>query len=122
MRRVCAWCGNDLGEKGPSGRQKGKKASAKAPARRAGKAKSRKDPDVISTICRRCADRLAKYRSPVLVVSQEWERLYEELAEIMKARSDIRVVLDRRQEKTEDQESEWDGPERRRKDKPVKLD
>jgi hypothetical protein len=77
---------------------------------------------VISTICRRCADRLAKYRSPVLVVSQEWERLYEELAEIMKARSDIRVVLDRRQEKTEDQESEWDGPERRRKDKPVKLD
>jgi len=122
VRRVCAWCGGDLGEKGPSGQQKDKKASAKAPASRAKKAKSRKDPGVISTICRRCADRLAAYRSPVLVVSEEWARLYEELAEIMKDRPDIRVVLDRRQEKAEDEESDWDGPERRRTDKPVKLD
>jgi hypothetical protein len=119
---VCAWCGSELGEKRPAGRQKGEKASAKAPAPRAGKAKPRKDPDVISTICRRCAKRLAAYRRPVLVVSQEWARLYEELAEIMKGRPDIRVVLDRRQEKTQDQEADWDGPERRRKDKPVELD
>jgi hypothetical protein len=40
----------------------------------------------------------------------------------MKDRPDIRVVLDRRQEKAENEESDWDGPERRRTDKPVKLD
>jgi hypothetical protein len=119
---VCAWCGSDLGEKKPAGRPKGKKAAAKASARGARIGKSRKDPDVVSTICRRCAKRLAAYRGPVLVVSQDWARLYEELAEIMKDRPDIRVVLDRRQEKTEDRESEWDGPERRRKDKPVEID
>ena len=43
------------------------------------------------------------------------------LAEMMKARPDIQVVLDRRQQKAEDQESSWDGPERRRTDNPIKL-
>jgi hypothetical protein len=64
---------------------------------------------------------LAAYRSPVLVVSREWARLYEELAEMMKVRPEIQVVLDRRQQKVEDQESSWDGPERRRADNPIKL-
>jgi hypothetical protein len=64
---------------------------------------------------------LAAYRSPVLVVSREWARLYEELAEMMRARPDIQVVLDRRQQKGGDQESSWDGPERRRTDNPIKL-
>ncbi|MGE5851433.1 MAG: hypothetical protein ACM362_14995 [Candidatus Methylomirabilota bacterium] len=64
---------------------------------------------------------MAAYRSPVLVVSREWARLYEELAEMMKVRPDIQVVLDRRQEKAEDQQSSWDGPERRRTDTPIRL-
>jgi hypothetical protein len=54
-------------------------------------------------------------------VSREWVRLYEELAELMKARPDIQVVLDRRQQKAEDQQSSWDGPERRRTDKSIRL-
>src|SRR5574341_945722 len=89
---MCAWCGSNLGEKGPSGQQKEKKAPAKAPAPHARKGKSQKDPDVVSTICRRCAKRLAAHRSPVLVVSQEWARLYEELAEIMKSRPDMSLT------------------------------
>ena len=121
MWRVCAWCGTDLGEWAPSGQQKTEEVAAKAPASAPGEAKSRKVSDVISTICRQCADRLAAYRSPVLVVSREWARLYEELAEMMKNRPDIQVVLDRRQQKAEDQESSWDGPERRRTDNPIKL-
>jgi hypothetical protein len=54
-------------------------------------------------------------------VSREWARLYEELAEMMKVRPEIQVVLDRRQQKAEDQASSWDGPERRRADNPIKL-
>lgn len=122
MRRVCAWCGSDLGEKGPSGQPEIEEASAEAPAPAASEARSRKDPDVISTICQRCADRMAAYRSPVLVVSKEWARLYEELAEMMKDRPDIKVILDRRQQTAEDKESDWDGPERRRTDKPIELE
>jgi hypothetical protein len=58
----------------------------------------------------------------VLVVSREWARLYEELAAMMKDRPDIRVVLDRRQQKSgTDQESDWDGIERRRTDTSIHL-
>jgi hypothetical protein len=121
VRRVCAWCGSDLGEKAPSGQQRTEAVAAKTPPSAPGEAKSRKVSDVISTICRQCADRLAAYRSPVLVVSREWARLYEELAELMRARPDIQVVLDRRQQKAGDQASSWDGPERRRADNPLKL-
>lgn len=121
MRRLCAWCGSDLGERAPSGQQSTDEVAAKAPASAPGEAKSRHVFDVISTICRRCADRLAAYRGPVLVVSRAWARLYEELAEMMKVRPDIQVVLDRRQLKAEDQESSWDGPERRQSDKSIRL-
>lgn len=121
MRRVCAWCGCDLGERAPSGQQQAEGLAAKAPPSAPGETTSRHASQVISTICRQCADRLAAYRSPVLVVSREWARLYEELAEMMKVRPDIQVVLDRRQEKAEDQQSSWDGPERRRTDTPIRL-
>lgn len=121
MRRVCAWCGSDLGEGAPSDHLKTAEVAAKAPPSAPGEVKSRNVSEVISTICRHCADRLAAYRSPVLVVSREWARLYEELAEMMKVRPEIQVVLDRRQQKAEDQESSWDGPERRRADNPIKL-
>jgi len=121
VRRVCAWCGSDLGERAPSVQQMTDEVAAKAPTSAPGESKSRKVSDVISTICRPCADRLAAYRSPVLVVSREWARLYEELAELMRVRPDIQVVLDRRQQKAEDQEIGWDGPERRRIDRPIRL-
>lgn len=122
MRRVCAWCASDLGERGPSDQQTVEETAAKAPASTLSKAESRRDSDVISTICRRCADWLAAYRSPVLVVSREWARLYEELAALMKDRPDIQVVLDRRQQKSgTDQESDWDGIERRRTDTSIHL-
>ena len=122
MRRVCAWCGSDLGERRPSDQQTVEETAAKAPASTPSNAESRRDADVISTICRRCADRLAAYRSPVLVVSREWARLYEELAALMKDRPDIQVVLDRRQQKSgTGQASDWDGIERRRTDGPIHL-
>jgi hypothetical protein len=118
---VCAWCGTDLGAREPSEPGKGEEATAEAPETASDEALSRKDIDVISTICRGCADRLAAYRSPVLVVSRDWARLYEELAEMMKDRPDIRVILDRRQQKAADEGSDWDGAERRRPGKPNQL-
>jgi hypothetical protein len=78
--------------------------------------------EVISSICRSCAGRLASYREPVLVVSREWVRLYEELAELMKDRPDIRVVLDRREAPREETEGKaWNGPDRRKPDQPLTL-
>ena len=41
---------------------------------------------------------------------------------MMKDRSDIKVILDRRQETSEDKESDWDGQERRGTDKPIELE
>ncbi len=100
MRRMCAWCGKDLGGKEPSD-----------------------DPRVTSTICGDCADRLLAYRKPVLVVSREWARLYEELVEMLKDRPEIEVVLDRR-EPTEGEGAgtDWRGPDRRRGRQPFSLE
>ncbi len=99
MRRICAWCGIDLGVKEPLD-----------------------DPDVAKTICPGCAERLAQYRKPVLVVSRGWARLYVELLELLKYREDIQVILDRRDStsaKTED--ADWNGLDRRRSGGPLAL-
>ena len=102
MRRICAWCGKELdaGEPIPGG-----------PSDAAG---------VASTICRECADALAAYRKPVLVVSPEWAWMYEQLVELLKARPEIQVILDRRQPPGVGGEvPAWDGPDRRRGGQPL---
>jgi len=99
LRRICAWCGAGLGEEEPLG-----------------------DPEVTRTICTACAERLAEYRKPVLVVSRSWTRLYDELLEILKDRQDIQVVLDRRDPtRAGGKDTGWDGPDRRRSGDPLAL-
>ena len=100
VRRMCAWCGKALGTKEPSN-----------------------DPGVTSTICGGCADRLLAYRKPVLVVSREWARLFDELVEMLKDRPEIEVVLDRR-DPTEGERADtgWNGPDRRRGRQPFSLE
>jgi hypothetical protein len=79
-------------------------------------------PEVAQTICGSCAERLAKYRKPVLVVSRSWARLYDELLEILKDRQDIQVVLDRRDPtRAAGKDTGWDGPDRRRSESPLAL-
>lgn len=100
VQRMCAWCGKDLGAKEPSD-----------------------DPRVTSTICGECADRLLAYRNPVLVVSREWTRMYEELVEMLKSRPEIEVVLDRRDPTGEEgADTGWRGPDRRRARQPLSLE
>ena len=97
---MCAWCGKDLGTKEPSD-----------------------DPGVTSTICGSCADRLLAYRKPVLVVSREWARMYDELVERLKDRPEIEVVLERRDPTGgEDAGTDWRGPDRRRSRQPFSLE
>jgi hypothetical protein len=92
MQRICVWCGTDLA---------------------AGSASN--DPEPPSTICRRCADDLAAYRKPVLVVSQDWARMYDQLVELMRGQPEIQVILDRRQPaKAGEGTKGWNGPDRRR--------
>jgi len=84
--------------------------------------KCAEDTEVTSTICPRCAGALAAYRKPVLVVSREWARMYEDLVEMLKERPDIQIVIDRRQPENEGtEENGWKGPERRRKKDPFTL-
>ena len=99
MRHICAWCGRDLGVKEPLD-----------------------DPEVARTICADCAERLAQYRKPVLVVSQSWARLYDELLAILKDREDIQVVLDRRDPAHPGaKDASWKGPDRRQRGDPPAL-
>lgn len=99
MRQVCAWCGKDVGVKEPLD-----------------------DPEVAKTICAGCAEQLAQYRKPVLVVSRGWARLYDELLGILRDREDIQVVLDRRDPtKAEAKGAAWNGPDRRRSTDPLAL-
>ena len=88
MQRICAWCGANLGQKEPLD-----------------------NPNVAATICHGCAEHLAAYRNPVLVVSHKWASLYEEIVELLKDRPEIQVVLDRRDPTGE--ETGWLGADRR---------
>jgi len=92
LQRICAWCGTDLGVKEPLD-----------------------SPELSRTICGSCAQRLAAYRKPVLVVSRNWAHLYDELLEILKDREDIQVILDRRDPTNRmGKSTNWTGPDRRR--------
>ena len=120
MRRKCAWCGRDLGVKEASANRE---SGTAAPAGEQPNGDNcAEDTEVTSTICPRCAGALAAYRKPVLVVSREWARMYEDLVEMLKERPDIQIVIDRRQPENEGtEENGWKGPERRRKKDPFTL-
>jgi hypothetical protein len=80
-----------------------------------GRGESSEAPEVASSICRKCADELAAYRKPVLVVSREWARMYDQLVELLKGQPEIQVILDRRQTPGAGEGAAgWDGPDRRR--------
>lgn len=121
VRRKCAWCGRDLGVKEGNANREAETAAAPADDPPNGD-KGAEDTEVTSTICPRCAGALAAYRKPVLVVSREWARMYEDLVEMLKERPDIQIVIDRRQSENEGtEENGWKGPERRRKKDPFSL-
>ena len=91
MQHYCVWCGKDLGVKEPL-----------------------ENTEVTKTICAGCAEKLAQYRKPVLVVSRNRARLYDELLELLKDREDIQVILDRRDSTSAGREDAgYDGPDRR---------
>jgi hypothetical protein len=117
VRRKCAWCGRDLGVKEASTNRENEAAAPTGEQPNGDKCAE--DTEVTSTICPRCAGALAAYRKPVLVVSREWARMYEDLVEMLKERPDIQIVIDRRQ--SESEENGWKGPERRRKKDPFTL-
>lgn len=115
MRRVCVWCG-DLGAGNASNDPEMKRPAAEPLAGDAGTGEPADAPEPASTICRSCADDLAAYRKPVLVVSRDWVRMYDQLVELLRGQPEIQVTLDRRQSPGPDAEAtHWDGPDRRRK-------
>ena len=59
-------------------------------------------------------------RKPVLVVSREWARMYDQLVELLKGQPEIQVILDRRESPgTGGEATGWNGPDRRRSDHPL---
>jgi len=121
VRKVCAWCGTVLKAVEPAG------APAPDGTQEAGTTPSSTgsspayEGEVDASICRACADQLASYQGPVLVVSREWARLYSDVVEILKARPDIRIVVDRRQSPGQAGGDLYQGPERRRPTPPLSL-
>jgi len=113
VERNCAWCGQRLSET----------TAATAPERSvthpaAAPATVSQDAAASASICKSCAARITTYRHPVLVVSQEWARLYEDIGALLRSRPEIQVVLDRRQAAGKDN---WTGPERRSISEPIEL-
>ncbi len=121
MKRMCAWCGKDLGGDEGSAEILGQHPPAAASTVGTGAEQGASEPGVRSTICRACADTIAAYRNPVLVVSRKWARMYEELVEMFKDRPEVQVVLDRRAS-TGGEGGGWDGPERRGRVHPLALE
>jgi len=120
VRKVCAWCGTELKAVEPTATPAASDAHAPGGTPAAASAPAY-EGEVDASICRACADRLASYQGPVLVVSREWARLYEQVAEILKARPDIRIVIDRRQPEVQPDGGAYQGPERRRPNPPLTL-
>lgn len=123
MRRICAWCGIDLDLENASTGPEAEKAPAKPLTADSATEESSDRPGVTSTICRRCANDLATYRKPVLVVSRDWARMYDQLVEMLKGQPEIQVILDRRQPVEASEESSgWDGPEKRKRRQPLAFE
>jgi hypothetical protein len=122
MRRTCAWCGTDLGAAIASRDPEAERTASNSPTGDTYAGEPSDAPGVASTICRSCADGLATYRKPVLVVSPEWARMYDQLVELLKAQPEIQVILDRRQPPSAEGEAlAWDGPDRRRGGHPLVI-
>lgn len=116
MRRICAWCGKGVGAD-VSGEAPGTERDAANPLQEAPQREDSErveDQETTSTICPDCAEWLTTYRKPVLVVSQEWARMYDQLVEMLKGQPEIEVVLDRRGIASGSGGAGWSGPERRR--------
>ena len=119
--RKCAWCGQLMAgadqqtaaEAAPDGETAHPTAaSATAP----------QDPATGGSICKACAAQLITYRKPVLVVSREWARLYEDIAALLTSRPDIQVIIDRRHAARDGSGTGvWTGPHRRATDEPLGL-
>jgi len=122
MRRTCAWCGTDLGGENASKDPQAERTAANPLTGDRSTGEPSDAPGVGSTICRSCADDLAAYRKPVLVVSPEWAWLYDQLVELLKAQPEIQVVLDRRRPPGAGGEAPaWDGPDRRQGGHPLVI-
>ena len=111
--RKCAWCGQLLGENAAAAAPESSVEHPAAPS-----VTVPQDPAGSASICKSCATRITTYRHPVLVVSREWARLYEDIGALLRSRPEIQVVLDRRQEAGK---GNWTGPERRSNSEPIEL-
>jgi len=121
MDRKCAWCGQVMGE---AAHGSPADVAADQGATHATGEDAPRSPDLSTsgTICRACAQRLTTYRRPVLVVSREWARLYEDIAALLKSRPDIQVIIDRRHAPRDGSSAgSWTGPNRRASDEPLGL-
>jgi hypothetical protein len=111
--RICAWCGKEVGQE-VSGEVPRADSDAPNPLQvnpQSEGTKRGEEQETTSTICPDCAEWLTSYRKPVLVVSREWARMYDQLVERLKGQPEIEVVLDRRG--SESGGVGWGGPERR---------
>ncbi len=117
VERKCAWCGLPVNENTPEIAAVRNAAQQDAPG-----ATAPQDPGPSTTICKACAGQLTTYRKPVLVVSREWARLYEDIAALLKSRPDIQVIIDRRHTSRDGHRTDpWSGPNRRASDEPLGL-
>jgi len=123
VRRICAWCGKELGAglRGDAPRTERDAANPLQVSPQREDTERVEDQETTSTICPDCAEWLMTYRKPVLVVSREWARMYDQLVEMLKGQPEIEVILDRREIGTESGNDgvNWSGPERRRPERLV---
>lgn len=113
MQRICAWCGKEVGQEvwGEAVEKESGSLHQVEGTSRQDDTERGEEQESASTICRECADRLTNYRKPVLVVSREWARMYDQLVELLKGQPEIEVVLDRRGSGAGG--AGWGGAERR---------
>ena len=116
MRRICAWCGKEVGAEvsGEAPRTERDAANPLQVNPQREDTERVENQETTSTICPDCAERLTTYRKPVLVVSQEWARMYDQLVEMLKGQPEIEVILDRRGIGSGNDGVDWSEQERRR--------
>jgi len=115
VRRICAWCGKEVGQEvsgePPRGESDAPNPLQGNPPRE--DTERVEDQETTSTICPDCAEWLTAYRKPVLIVSREWARMYDQLVEMLKGQPEIEVILDRRGIGSGNDRADWGGQERR---------
>jgi hypothetical protein len=118
---MCAWCGKELGAglRGDAPRTEHAAATPRQVNPPREDTKRVGDQETSSTICPDCAEWLMTYRKPVLVVSREWARMYDQLVEMLKGQPEIEVILDRRGIGSGNDGVDWSEQERRRPERLV---